>query len=229
MSGRIKFSGPTFNATDRGIKFPGGGDVSAVMQTLQDPSGNSLPLSMTNAAINIGVGAITNNGVLTVKGSGGNIVSFRNSANVEVGSFTNGGTFSLISSLVAGSSVAIGNGTVNILPVSDGVYRVANAATTDFTRFILGTNNVNGISLVKSGTEMRAMLGDGTQYINFRAAQFQSDNLSAGALAASSLFKVGSVGAITDAGLSALGLRNQIAIEIAGAIYYIPVSNSLIP
>ena len=99
-----------------------------------------------------GGGSITQNGAFTIKGAGGNIISFRNTANVEVGYIDNNG--------------------------------------------------------------------------RFKGSDFLSDDLSAGSLTTAKAMKFGDKATVTDAGLTALGLDAQIAIEHNGQVYYVPVSTS---
>lgn len=56
----------------------------------------------------------------------------------------------------------------------DGLILARNDAGTGFTRFIFGTNDTSGISLVKSSTEMQAKLGDSSGFINFNALTLQT-------------------------------------------------------
>lgn len=221
---RIEFK-PNPAAAANGIKFPGGGNVSASIQVLQDPSGNPLPIGVSTTSVNIGTGTITNNGTLTIKGLGTNIASFRNSSNIQVASIEDGG-LGVFVSVLSQTNLVFGNGINNIISVGDGVARLANTATTGFNRLIFGTNDVSGVAFEKSGTNMRCVIGSGGTLTPFFASQFTSSNLSAGALTTASSFKVGSRAAITEAGLTALGLTVQIAIEHNGTVYYIPVSAS---
>lgn len=205
-----------------------GGPISGTLQQIADNAGNNSALWLSNAAANIGVGTITNNGALTIKGSGGNITSLRDTANVEV-AFVSGTGLIVGAQIVSQGSMAIGNGTVNLLPISDGIFRLTNAGVNNFTRFIFGTNDTSGTSFVKNLTEMRCMLGDGSLYAAFRALSFQSEKLSSGSLANSYPFRVGDIGEITEPELLSLGLTRQLAFEVKGQICYIPFSSSLIP
>jgi len=212
-------------AAANGIKFPGGGNVSASLQTLQDPGNNSLPIAVSNSAVTFGTGTITSNGVVTIKGDGSNILVLRSSANAQVASFDAAGSLTA-ASIVSNGNFAIGSGTTNIIAAGDGIARFTNAAVNNYTRVIFGTNDASGIAIEKSGTNMRCVVGSGGTLTPFFASQFTSSNLSAGALTTASSFKVGSRAAITEAGLTALGLTVQIAIEHNGTVYYVPVSAS---
>ena len=211
---RIEFK-PNPAAAANGIKFPSGGNVSASIQVLQDPSGNSLPIGVSTTSVNIGTGTITNNGILTVKGSGANVASFRNSANAEIASIANAGhiqgTADITTSSNTGqlkiSDTKLGRGG------ADGIFQMMNFAENDFTRLIFGLNSASGVSIRKSGTGIVFSLGNASANCSVTAKDYTSDNLSGGTLATAQPFKVGNRGSITEAGLNALGLTIQIAIE----------------
>jgi hypothetical protein len=201
--------------------------ISGTLQTVTDTAGNNSALKIATATIQIGSGTITQNGVLTVKGSGGNIVNFRNSSNVECLSLDNTGllvTTNTISApdfnLNAGQR-AISSGTAIILLTNNGY--------NNFDRLVLGTNDVNGISIAKSGTNMRFALGNNSALTSIFSKDYTSDNLTAGTLTTARPMRFGDRATITEAGFIALGLNRQIAIEHNGVVYYIPVSTTLIP
>jgi hypothetical protein len=219
--------------------------ISATLQTVTDTAGNNSALQLSSAAVGfapggssvgsinasgfiIGAGTITQDATVTFKSLGGNIASFRNTSNVRVGYIENNG-LAVFASIVSQSGFSIGNGVNNIFSISDGVIRLTDTATTNFTRLIFGSNDTNGVSLVKNTTTIRAMLGNGSALTAFEASQFTSSNLSAGTLTTARPMRFGDRATITEAGFIALGLNRQIAIEHNGVIYYIPVSTTLIP
>lgn len=212
---RIEFK-PNPAAAANGIKFPGGGNVSASLQTLQDPGNNSLPIAVSNSAVNIGIGTITNNGILTIKGAGSNSLSVRNSSNIETNSISSGGIF--FSNGIAWNSGG------RILPNGDGVIVLYNSGATSFNRMQLGGTSASEPAISKNGSGISITDATGSTTASLLAKDFTSSNLSAGALTTAAAFKVGSRAAISEAGLTALGLTVQIAIEHNGTVYYVPVS-----
>lgn len=119
-------------------------------------SGNAdaLTLNITNTAS----GASSN--LLNLKVGGSSLFRV-----TKAGDFINAGGLTIAGSANIGptSSINWGSGTNGTLnAVSNGVWRFANAAGTDATRLILGTNDASGVSLSKSATTMTVGLGDGT-------------------------------------------------------------------
>lgn len=212
---RIEFK-PNPAAAANGIKFPGGGNVSASLQTLQDPGNNSLPIAVSNSAVTFGTGTITSNGVVTIKGAGANSLSVRNSSNIETNSISSAGIF--FSNGIAWNSGG------RILPNGDGVIVLYNSAATSFNRMQLGGTSASEPAISKNGSGISITDATGSNTASLLAKDFTSSNLSAGALTTAAAFKVGSRAAISEAGLTALGLTVQIAIEHNGTVYYVPVS-----
>ena len=149
----------SFLAANTGISFYGTGVFfrSSLAQITYDCGAGTGPALHRfingSAFIDPGNGAsITTNGVLTIKSNGSNIISARNSSNVEVAYVDNNG-------------------------------------------------RVKGSDLL-------------------------SNDLTSGSLTTAKPIKFGDKATITDAGLTALGLDAQIAIEHNGQVYYVPVSTS---
>lgn len=227
---RIEFK-PNPAAAANGIKFPGGGSVSASLQTLQDPGNNSLPIAVSNSAVTFGTGTITSNGVVTIKGAGSNVISFRNSSNVEIASILNAGHIQGTADVLTSS--ATGQFKINDTKLgrggADGIFQMMNNAENDFTRLIFGANSTSGVSIRKSGTTIVFSLGNASANISITAKDYTSDNLSTGILNTARPFKVGDRGSITEASFVAMGLNTQIAVELNGTVYYIPAASSIIP
>lgn len=89
------------------------------------------------------------------------------------------GTATFAGSISSGDVTSTGNFTVGTSAVirwnsrgymdspADGVIRLTNSSATEFSRQIYGTNDGNGISLVKTGTTLTFALGDGTGVAKF--------------------------------------------------------------
>lgn len=219
--------------------------ISATLQTVTDNAGNNSALQLANNAIGfspsgtsigfinasglvIGGVVVTQNGAITIKGLGGNILNLRNSVNVQVANIDNNGGLTA-ASLTSVGNIGLGSGTNNFINVSDGVMRLTNAAVNNYTRLILGTNDTSGVSIAKSGTNMRFSLGNDSALTSIFSKDYTSDNLTAGTLTTARPVRFGDRASITEAGFVALNLTRQIAIEHNGIVYYIPASLALIP
>ena len=66
--------------------------LDATLRAVTDGMGNSSALNLSTAAVSMGSGTITSNGLLTVKGSGSNILSLRDSSDVEQVYISNAGS-----------------------------------------------------------------------------------------------------------------------------------------
>jgi hypothetical protein len=122
----------------------------------------------TEKTLAIGSGTITTNGVLTVKGAGANIASFRNNSNIQVFEFdTNGG-------FTAASYVAPGSG-VRIYGISSGVLQIVDSAYSDFNLLYFGSATTNYPAFKFGNTPANVSFRDATDtnYIGF-VAGYQS-------------------------------------------------------
>jgi hypothetical protein len=186
-------------------------------------------------AFDFGGSPITNNGVLTVKGGGSNIVSCRNSSNVErllltdAGNLTiSDGFFANFGSFASGSSgLKIGSG-YRLKNPADGVAMFQNDAASSFDRIILGANSTDHPAIAATNTPpaLAAKDATGTSLIPFSAEDFKSANLSAGTLNTARPMQFGDKGTVTTG--NDLGLDAQIAVEHNGNVYYIPCSTVLL-
>lgn len=197
----------------------------------------------------IGAGSLTNNGFVTFKGAGGNIVSFRDSNNVEVAYCPNNGGFFAQNFTAAGNGIfdgaslyrSIDTGSINIYNGGSAVagieiYGSANATTflrnkilakTDFIG--LGAiNNANYPAFAISNTPAAIAAKDSTNtnLIPFSAEDFTSDDLSSGSLTTAQPMRFGDKAVVTTG--NDLNLDAQIAVEHNGQVYYIPCSTILL-
>jgi hypothetical protein len=133
-------------------------------------NGLSTQGGFNSSGLYVGTGA-TQNGALTVKGSGGNIASFRNSSNVERAVLTNDGdltisnlftcAFGLISS--GSNGLKIGSG-LRIKNPEDGVMLLQNDNANSFNRLQLGGTTASFSSIKRSGINIEVRLADDTGY-----------------------------------------------------------------
>ena len=207
-----------------GIKFGGGNS------TVLFGAGAANPILLANSAnVDIGIGTITNNGVLTVKGGGGNIVSLRNSSNVEKIAFLNNGGASFdddVTTRAAAQFRLLGH--LKIFSPSDGIAILTNNGGTSFDRLQLGGTTTDFPAIVATNTTptLSAKDATGTNLIPFSAEDFKSANLSAGTLNTARTMQFGDKGTVTTG--NDLGLDAQIAVEHNGNVYYIPCSTVLL-
>lgn len=73
-----------------------------------------------------------------------------------------------------------GNGALGF--AGNGVAQIVNDSSTDFSRFIFGTNNASGVSLAKSGTTLQVKLGDASAFTTLEAKQLLTSIANVAAL-----------------------------------------------
>jgi hypothetical protein len=175
-----------------------------------------------------GGGTITPNGALTVKGTGGNIASFRNSSNVETFYIDNVGQIYPFSVRASASGFIQFLGRTYFSSPSDGIITFYNNAGTSFNRFQFGgtTTDYPGIAVTNTPATLAAKDATGTNLIPFSAEDFTSGNLSTGTLTTARPMQFGDKGTVTTG--NDLGLDAQIAVEHNGQVYYIPCSTVLL-
>lgn len=207
--------------------------ISATLQTVTDTAGNNSALQLSSAAVNIGSGTITNNGTLTIKGTGGNIASFRTSSNVERIAIESDGTVrcsgNINGSIIYGTILATGSGLSFIRSSTAGIIEVLDNTLINFNRINFGGSSVSEPAIKKNGSGISIRTATDSANASLTAKDYTSDNLSAGTLITARPVRFGDRATITEAGFIALGLNRQIAIEHNGVVYYIPVSTTLIP
>jgi hypothetical protein len=182
----------------------------------------------------IGPGSLTNNGFLTVKGAGGNIASFRDSANVERASISDAGNLSIGSVISSGNAEFTASGYFGFnnrclfRSGSDGVLLATNYSSNGFTRLQFGstTTDFPAIEATNTPAALAAKDATGANLIPFSAEDFTSANLSSGTLNTARPMQFGDKGTVSTG--NDLGLNAQIAVEHNGNVYYIPCSTSLI-
>jgi hypothetical protein len=180
--------------------------------------------------LNVGTGTLTNNGQVTIKGSGGNIASFRNASNVEIGVVNSSG-YLVFDTFQWGLNVfRFASDGQYFKRSANGIWCFQNDAQNNFTRNQFGgtTTDFPAFSFTNTPGTIAATDATGANLIPFSAEDFTSANLTSGTLQTARPMQFGDKANISDAGLFALGLTAQIAVEHNGNIYYIPCSTSLI-
>jgi hypothetical protein len=132
-----------------------------------------------------GTGTITQNGVLTVKGAGGNIFSGRNSANAEkftildsgavvaYDNITTYGFLNCANDVTAGTnSSLIINSKIKFTSALDGSLRITNFAGNNFSILNLGPATSAFPMLKVNGTTLEVKLGDDSAYTNIHAYSY---------------------------------------------------------
>jgi hypothetical protein len=216
------------------LQIAGGVALDSTLRFVEDQNGTDSVMQLSTDSVTFGTGTLTPNGVLTVKGAGSNIASFRDSSNVEQSYITNAG--SIITQAEVRADYYQANGSVgfyfnskgNFTSPSDGVFTFFNLANNGFDRLQMGgtTSSYPAIAATNTPAALAAKDATGTNLIPFSAEDFTSANLSAGTLTTARPMQFGDKGTVTTG--NDLGLDAQIAVEHNGAVYYIPCSTSLI-
>ena len=188
---------------------------------------------VNTSGLYVGSGTVTQNGALTVKGAGSNILSLRNSSNVEKVSINNNAVTSWVN-----------NDTVTLFPGGGG--NIPYIGTESANSFGIITSNayqlfintagvlqfkgqtIDFAALVQTNTPptLSAKDATATNLSPFSAEDFTSANLSAGTLNTARPMQFGDKGTVTTG--NDLGLDAQIAVEHNGNVYYIPCSTVLL-
>jgi len=144
------------------LQIAGGVALDSTLRFVEDQNGNDSILKLSTAGIQIGTGTITQNGILTVQGAGGNIASFRNNSNIQVFEFDNNGGFT------AGAYIAPGSG-VRIYAISSGVLQIVDSAYSDFNLLYFGSATTNYPAFKFTNTPANISFRDATDtnYIGF--------------------------------------------------------------
>jgi hypothetical protein len=196
-----------------------------------------------------GGGTHTSNGFVSIKGAGANIVSLRNSSNVEQCTFDNNGNLFYNADYksvgkdgnnsirYASGEIRVGvGGSGNIIMYDSGNARAMltmeasgfNYFGTAFSRLAFGgtTTDFPAIAATNTPATLSAKDATNTNLIPFSAEDFTSANLSAGTLNTARPMQFGDKGTVTTG--NDLGLDAQIAVEHNGNVYYIPCSTVLL-
>jgi hypothetical protein len=177
---------------------------------------------LNSNGINIGGG--TQNGALTVKGAGANIVSFRNSSNAETIYFGENGTGYFTNGIVSSNTIRTPDLQTSNIYANNAVY---NMVLHNFTQISFGTTtDFPAIVATNTTPSLAAKDATNTNLIPFSAEDFKSANLSAGTLNTARPMQFGDKGTVTTG--NDLGLDAQIAVEHNGNVYYIPCSTVLL-
>lgn len=232
--------------------------LSASLVSIADGANNPTKVKVSNLSTQlegltfVGDGTITSNGVLTVKGAGGNIASFRNSSNTEVASVTsNGGCVFANSGSIGGTAISnqqiqsnLGPNKINFAAVSYSVSDIAGVYNNASVVFAVRSNNkgfiipqmstatFNGIAAKEEGLLAWDTTRSGViMYDSFAATiyRYGKEILTGAISSGAGQWQLGKVSSITDGSFTALGLDFQLNVSVDGNEYFIPVSSTLIP
>jgi hypothetical protein len=189
--------------------------------------------TFANNLSTFGNGTVTNNGTVTVKGGGANILSLRNSSNVEKVSINN----NALTSWVNNDTVTLFPGGGGNIPYigTESANSFAIIASNAYQLFIntagvlqFKGQTIDFAALVQTNTPptLSAKDATATNLIPFSAEDFTSANLSTGTLTTARPMQFGDKDTVTTG--NDLGLDAQIAVEHNGNVYYIPCKTSLI-
>jgi hypothetical protein len=179
--------------------------------------------------IEVGAGSVTNNAFANFKSAGGNIASFRDSANVEVSSISNGGLVSALGISVLSNNTLFDTTTNFISNYNAGGTALkvrGNGGTAKGLQVLFNnagnTNNLQEWLATDEVTVLASISYQGKMF----AEDFTSANLSTGTLTTARPMQFGDKDTVTTG--NDLGLDAQIAVEHNGNVYYIPCKTSLI-
>jgi len=166
----INFAGGGGGSVNTGVlQVTGGVALDATLRYIEDQSSNASLLKLSTTNVAIGSGTITQNGLVTIKGDGGNIVSFRNSGNVERLVLTQDGTLTISDGLfcnyIVAASGSVGakiGGGLRIKNPSDGVMLLQNDAASGFDKILFGGTGATQPAIMVSGGELHCVYADGT-------------------------------------------------------------------
>ena len=107
----------------------------------------------------------TQNGQLTVKGSGSNILSLRDSSNVEVVAIDNLGGITSNWAIIAGSGQGFRiSGKIFLKSSADGIATITNSGEDNFSRFNLGGTTSSFPAIKRNGAAIDFRLADDSGY-----------------------------------------------------------------
>jgi len=146
--------------------------LDATLRAVTDGMGNSSLLKLSTAALTMGSGTITSNGLLTVKGSGSNILSLRDSSNVEQSYISNSGAayfnrVNLGSGAIVCSYINNGDDSVSVFSFS----YTTGATTFGGSIFRLSGTTSSFPAIKRNGAAIDFRLADDSGYCTVNANQ----------------------------------------------------------
>ena len=194
--------------------------LDATLRAVTDGMGTSSILSLSTAAVAIGSGTITSNGVATIKGAGSNILSLRDSTDIEKASFDNNGTLAIGSGtqILSGNMVFSSNNYFiwNSRGIqswsADGVMLLRDNAQTSFGRLQLGGTTSSFPAIKRNAAAIDFKLADDSAY-----AQINTGNIKIGADNASQYIYASTGGGTVSAGFYLQSSTNKVSIYTSGS------------
>jgi len=174
--------------------------------------------NFANVQANLGVGFFGNgSNRLQVKGSGGNIASFRSSADVEQASISNVGVIDLINS---GSYNVNGRFSIkgDASTGADGNIVLGNTGNTTFGILKFGGTTNAFPAIKRNGSAFQFKVADDSAFATIEPLEVLTRAPSGGT---AKKIKFGERIAVTDGALTALGIDSQWLVEIDATNYYI--------
>lgn len=235
---RIEFK-PNPAAAANGIKFPGGGNVSASLQTLQDPGNNSLPIAVSTSQVSFG--GATSAARVAVRGDGTNsIVRFEDNAGLRILEINQAGFFNVsnassfvgwyaIDNNLAANKNGFGIGFTNVMQNGNSYYfttalsKNATSGTSTLIKtaetFAASAGSANyrhldvGYTINNSGAQTGVATGI---FLNATetALNGMTHNLIDLQVGSASRFKVSNGGSITSGNLSSGALTTAAAFRV---------------
>jgi len=162
------------------LQIAGGVPLDATLRYVEDQAGTDSVLKLSTTNIAIGTGTITQNGILTIKGDGGNIISFRNSSNAEVASISNtgqitGGIFSGTFFIVSAGNYIGWNGRTIMESDTAGIVNVSDFATGTIGMVRLGGVESGSPMIKKSGAILQVKLANDSAFTDIESLTIKTD------------------------------------------------------
>ena len=188
--------------------------------------------SITSSGFFIGAGTITQNGAVTIKGSGGNILSLRNSSNVEKTYVDNNGV------VVASNGFLVNTSNGSFFVDSGSAfgnvgYSYFNAPTNGFMTLMpwsgssvslqFGGTTSSFPALKRSSATLQTKLADDSAFAVHEVLSILTQKPTN---SNAQKIKFGDKSPITDGALNALGFNAQWEVEINGSSYWFAGSTS---
>lgn len=145
--------------------------LDATLRALTDGMGTSSVLSLSTAAASLGSGTITSNGVLTIKGAGANILSLRDSSDVEKVSISNAGLATFASSVATSGNFNLYNNWATLSATANGKMVLFDNTGVSWSALQLGGTTSAFPAIKRNAAAIDFRLADDSAYCNISAGR----------------------------------------------------------
>jgi hypothetical protein len=197
--------------------------LTSSLQIVIDNLGNSSPLQLSTTQVGFTYG-LFKTGVLEIYGTTQDVQFWTANGGTRNGYITVGAsTYELI--YQKNAPMIFGTNNAEKMRLDGAGNLIVGGATAGARGHFVG-DGTNPIARFDNSSNV--LKGSISNAGLFTMVNFITENLTSGTLQTARTMRIGDKGSITDAGLFALGLTAQIAVEHNGNIYYLPCSTSLI-